>query len=57
MTTNFGGMVIYPDRLLPIISHNPLITWSRTIAWQTKSLYLQYHSLYDKQTWQDGDLP
>ena len=34
--------------------------WSRVLAksrHKLKSLYLDYHSAYGHQTWQDGDLP
>ena len=36
MATKFGRMVTYPEELLWIKSHDPLIMWSCKIAWQTK---------------------
>ena len=50
MATKLGRMVTYLDDLLPIKSHDPLITQSFEII---LSLYLHYHSAYGQQTWQD----
>ena len=37
-STNFGRLVTYLDGLLPIKSHDPLITWSPEITWKTKTI-------------------
>ena len=36
MDTKLGKKVIYLDELLPITSHDPLITWSYKFTWETK---------------------
>ena len=36
MATKLGWIIIYLDGLLPIKSHDPLITWSCKITWQAK---------------------
>ena len=36
MTTKFGRVVTYHEGLPHIKSHDPLITWSAEIMWQTK---------------------
>ena len=41
MTTIFGRMVTYLNGLLPINSHDPLITWPCEITWQTKTIISQ----------------
>ena len=38
MVTKLGRMVTYIDGLLPIKPHDPLITWSCKIMWQTKNI-------------------
>ena len=38
IATKFGRMVTYHDRLLPVKSREPLITWSCEILWQTKTI-------------------
>ena len=35
---NFDRMVTYLDGILPIKSHDPLITWSPEITWKTKAI-------------------
>ena len=52
-----GMVVTNHEGLPPIMWHDPLITWSCKIKWQSKSIYLHYHGVYGHQTWQDGDLP
>ena len=56
MATELGRMVTYLDGLLPIKTHYRLITWSWRPCDKLK-LYLHYHSAYDHQTGQDGNLP
>ena len=36
MATKPKRMITYVDGFLPIKSHDPLITWSCKITWQTK---------------------
>ena len=38
--SNLERMVTYIDGLPPIKSHNPLITWSCEITWQTESIII-----------------
>ena len=38
MFTKLGRMVIYLDGLVPITTHDCLITWSCKITWQTKTI-------------------
>ena len=45
-----GRIVIFLNGFLPIKSHEPLITWSWEITWQTKNIYPQYNSAYGHQT-------
>ena len=40
MATKLGRMVIYLERLLPIKSHDHIITWSWKITWETKNISL-----------------
>ena len=54
MATILGRVVTYREELSPIMSHDPLITWSFEINDKRKSLYLYYLSVYGQQTWQDG---
>ena len=37
MATKLGKLVTYPEGLLPITSHNPLITRFCEITWRTKN--------------------
>ena len=59
MATNFGRVVIYFEGFLLIRSHDPSITFSCKITWQTEIMFslLPQSSAYDQQTWQDSDLP
>ena len=47
------------DGLLPIKPHDPSITWSCEITWQTKTIIspLPQFLFYGHQTWQNGNLP
>ena len=36
MTTRVGRVVTYLEWLLPVMSHDHMITWSNKITWQTK---------------------
>ena len=56
MATKLGRMVTYLDGLLPMKSHDPLITWSCEITGSRKPLYFHNHSAYGHQTWRGGDL-
>ena len=56
MATKLDRVVNYHEEFLPIKSHDPLITWSSVITWQTKTIILRYHNAYGQQTWQDGGL-
>ena len=56
MVTIFSRMVTYFDGLLPIKSHNLLITVSFKITGQTKTIMYPYHDAYDHQNWQGYDL-
>ena len=51
MATKLGSMMTYLDGLLPIKSHDPVISWLCEISWPTKTIYLQYHSAYGHQIW------
>ena len=53
MATKLGRMVTHLDELAPTKSHHLLITW---FCDKLKPLYLLYHSAYDPQIWQDGNL-
>ena len=41
MDTRISRVVIYNKGLIPIKSHDPLITWSCEITWQTKIIITQ----------------
>ena len=41
MDTRISRVVIYHKGLIPIKSHDPLITWSCEITWQTKIIITQ----------------
>ena len=46
----------YLRRLLPVRSYGSWVTCSERSHNKLKPLYLHYYSVYDHQTWQDGDL-
>ena len=49
-------MLTYLDGVLPLKSHDTLIMWSSKSGDKLEPLNLHYHSAYDYQAWQDGDL-
>ena len=51
MATRRDKMAVYLDKLLPIKSHDPLITWFYKIMWQTKII-----SSLPQCLWPDGNL-
>ena len=53
MTTKRGRLVTYPAGLLPIKSHELLITRCCHITWLIQNIS-NYHSYYCHQTWQGG---
>lgn len=53
MTTKRGRLVTYPAGLLPIKSHELLITCCCQITWLIQNIS-NYHSYYCHQTWQGG---
>ena len=61
IATKLGKMVTYDERLLPIKSHDLLITWSCEITWQTKNISTTAMSLTTKigrlVTYLEGPLP
>ena len=57
MASKLGSIVTYVEELLPIKSTDSLSRGLARSRDSLKSLYLHYHSTYDHQTWQAGDLP
>ena len=56
MACKLDWVVTHDEGLPPIKLHDPLITQSSGIMWQTKTLYLHYHSAYRNQSCQVGEL-
>ena len=57
MATKLDKMITYFDGLLPIKSHDSLITWSCGITWKTKTIISPIPQCLDHQTWYNSDAP
>ena len=55
--TKLCKVVTYFGRLLPLKSHDPLMTCLARSRDKLKLLHLHYHSAYGHQTWHGGKLP
>ena len=57
MTIKLGKMATYFEGFLPIMSLEPLITWSGKIMWQIKTITTPLLQSLWPPNWQDDSLP